>query len=290
MPELPEVETIRRDLEKKIIGKKIKAVKIYDAKLRQTVQPRLLVGKSFKRLGRRGKLLLIELSSSKFLLIHLKMTGQLIYRYDHKIIYGGHDVPKTADNLPNQFTRAAFYFDDSSVLYFNDLRRFGYLKIVEKKVKDHILSERFGPDAFSPPLSFKTFLVIMEKNKKRRLKATLLDQKVMAGLGNIYVDEIAFKSKLQPQRLMASLSSLEIKSLYRQIKQVLAHALRHRGTTFGTKLAGHYVDSQGQRGNYLDFLKVYQQEGRKCQRCRRGVIKKVTVAGRGTRYCPHCQK
>lgn len=296
MPELPEVETIRRDLGKKIIRKKIAAVEILD---KQRISPAahkfaaILKGSTFKSLERRGKLLILNLAKGDLsLLIHLKMTGQLIYRYDHRTtrgehsrtIYGGHDVPKTANGLPNKFSRVIFRFADKSVLYFNDLRRFGYLKIVDAEGRARALS-RFGPDALEGKISLKYFQDLFVKRKKGKLKAVLLDQKALAGIGNIYADEICFLAGVRPERRAKSLTASEIKKLHHYTGQVLRHAIRHRGTTFGT-----YVDGEGKRGNFVDFLKVYQREKEKCLRCKKGIIQKTQAGGRGTRFCPNCQK
>lgn len=293
MPELPEIETIKHDLEKKIIGKKIVEIEVRERKL---VHPnpqefiKTLTGNKFTKIERRGKLLIFHLGKpSYFLLAHMKMTGQLVYRYDHKIVYGGHDVPNTITILPNSFTRVIFKFNDKSILYFNDMRKFGYLKIVSTEVKDKILATRFGPDAFTPKLKFKTFKQILELRFKSKLKAVLMDQQSIAGIGNIYADEICFMAKLRPQRKINTLDQGDVKRLFNSIGHVLAHAVRHRGTTFGTRSVQHYVDGDGQHGNYLDFLKVYQREKEKCLRCKKGVIQKDNTAGRSTHFCLICQ-
>lgn len=294
MPELPEIETIKRDLEKKIVGKTIARVEVREKK---PVSPgpkkfaKILVGNRFKKIERRGKLLIFHLNKPDFfLLAHMKMTGQLVYHYGHKTIYGGHEVPKTVAVLPNQFTRVIFSFKDKSILYFNDMRKFGYLKIVSAEEKEKILATRFGPDAWSPKLSFKIFKEILHSRAKSRLKAALMDQQSIAGIGNIYADEICFMARLRPQRKINTLSAEEIKALFNSIGKVLRHAIKHRGTTFGTRPAQNYVDSDGRHGNYLDFLKVYQRDGEPCLRCKKSVIQKDNTAGRGTRFCLICQK
>lgn len=294
MPELPEIETIKRDLERKIIGKEIDKVEVRE---RKPVHPnpkefiKALTGNKFAKIERRGKLLIFHLvHPPKFLLAHMKMTGQLVYRYNHKTIYGGHDGPDPITTLPHSFTRVIFKFSDKSALYFNDMRKFGYLKIVLSEVKDKILTTRLGPDAFAPKLTFKVFKKILESRKKSGLKAVLMDQQSIAGIGNIYADEICFMAKLRPQRKVDTFSADDIKRLFNGIGQVLAHAVRRRGTTFGSRMAQNYVDGEGKHGNYRDFLKVYQREKEKCLRCKKGIIQKDNVAGRGTRFCPVCQR
>lgn len=301
MPELPEIETIKRDLEKKIVGKKITAVEIREKKM---VYPNAkefltgLTGGKFTKIERRGKLLIFQLATGQFLLAHMKMTGQLVYRYGYKTvrgeqsrtIYGGHDVPKSVATLPNQFTRVIFKFKDNSVLYFNDMRKFGYLKLVSAEAKEKIIATRFGPDAWSPKLDFKTFKKVLTAREKSRLKAVLMDQWSISGIGNIYADEICFMARLRPQRKIRTLSAEEVETLFKSVGKVLNHAIKHRGTTFGTRTAQNYVDSDGRHGNYLDFLKVYQRDGEQCLRCKKSVIQKDNTAGRGTRFCPVCQK
>ncbi|MBI2064411.1 MAG: bifunctional DNA-formamidopyrimidine glycosylase/DNA-(apurinic or apyrimidinic site) lyase [Candidatus Yanofskybacteria bacterium] len=308
MPELPEVETIRRELEGKIVCKKIVNVEVRAKKIVKMNLKEFggsLKGNQFTKIERIGKLLIFKLSSSNhtrsdlvwFLLVHLKMTGQLIYRYDIKTtrgevtrtIAGGHNLPKNIGELPNKFTHLIFSFADKSHLFYNDMRQFGYMKIVDELEKDKILKNNFGIDAVDGQFTLAVFKKILEKKKGAMAKAVLLDQMSIAGIGNIYADEILFDSQILPNRKVNTLKTEEIKKVYQSTKKVLKHAIRHRGTTFGTQLEGHYVDTEGRHGNYLDFLKVYQREKEKCLRCKRGVIEKKNIAGRGTRFCPICQ-
>lgn len=288
MPELPEVETIRQDLTPRLLRRKITAVEILDKK---RVSPAgrfaaVLKGNHFIRLERRGKLLIFKLAESgEYLLVHLKMTGQLIYRRGRQTIYGGHDVPKMASDLPNKFTRVIFHFADQSTLFFNDLRRFGYLKIVDEADKEKILTTGFGPDALDRRLTFQQFKTILIRRQKSKIKAILMNQKTIAGVGNIYADEILFAAGVLPWRTIVSLSEAEWKKIYQNLSRILRQAIRHRGTTFGT-----YVDGKGQRGNFADFLKVYRREKEKCPRCQKGIIQKKNFGGRGTRFCLVCQK
>src|SRR3989344_4622029 len=258
MPELPEVETIRRDLEGKIVRKKIADVEVLAKKIVKTNLKEfseVLKGNQFSKIDRRGKLLIFKLKNhrgstsmgEKFLLVHLKMTGQLIYRYDHKTIAGGHNLPKNIGELPNKFTHLIFSFSDKSKLFYNDMRRFGYMKIVDQAERDRILTENFGIDAIDEKFTLAVFKKILEKKKGAIAKAALLDQISIAGIGNIYADEVLFDSKILPNRKVSTLKSDEIKKMYQSIKKVLKHAIRHRGTTFGTQLEGHYVDSEGRQ-------------------------------------------
>ncbi|MCK5122995.1 MAG: bifunctional DNA-formamidopyrimidine glycosylase/DNA-(apurinic or apyrimidinic site) lyase [Candidatus Pacebacteria bacterium] len=300
MPELPEVETIKNDLKQKILNKKIKKV---DLRLKKIVKSSkkefvLVLEKSkFKNIERRGKLLIFSVETrqclvptTKYLLIHLRMTGQLIYQKNQEIIAGGHSeggrdeaMPRLYDDLPNKHTHFVFYFSDKSQLFFNDLRRFGVVKIVNEKELENVLNS-FGEEPLEKSFSLKVFQDII-KNKKGNIKAFLLNQKYIAGIGNIYADEILFEAKVLPSRKIDSLKVVEIKNIYQAIKKILKKAIKYRGTTFN-----NYIDANGKRGNFTKFLKVYKREKKKCLRCKKGVIIKTKIAGRGTRYCDGCQK
>ena len=211
------------------------------------------------------------------------MTGQLIYQNDKKIIAGGHRDGKSIVNQPNKHTHIIFHFSDKSQLFFNDLRRFGVIKIVDEKELQNML-DNLGIEPLEKNFSLKIFQNII-KNKKGNVKAFLLNQKYIAGVGNIYADEIIFEAKILPSRKINQLEDNEIKKLFVAIKKILKKAISYRGTTFND-----YVDANGKKGNFLRLLKVYGKEEKKCQRCKRGIIQKVKIVGRGTRYCNKCQK
>jgi formamidopyrimidine-DNA glycosylase len=294
MPELPEVETIRNDLREKILNKKIKKV---DLRLKKIVKSSVrnfvldLERNKFTNIKRRGKLLIFDLSrKNKYLIIHLRMTGQLVYQKGKKIIAGGHSngsrdeaLPRLYYDLPNKHTHIIFHFSDKSQLFFNDLRRFGVARIVNEKELEEITNS-FGVEPLSKNFSFKIFRDLI-KNKKENIKAFLLNQKYIAGIGNIYADEILFEAKILPSRKANSLKIEEIKKLYQAIRKILKKAIKYRGTTFYS-----YTDARGQKGNFTKFLKVYKREKKKCLRCKKGIIQKTKIAGRGTRYCDKCQR
>src|SRR3989339_754315 len=264
MPELPEVETIRRDLEKKIAGEKIKSIEILAAKSVHNKSSdflKILIVNNFKHIERRGKLLMFALDKVgkyAYLLVHLKMTGQLIYRHKKQILDGGQ-------------------------LFFNDLRRFGYLKLVSKEEKEKIVINSFGIEPLTPDYTLEAFQKLFKK-RQINIKALLLNQKLISGIGNIYADEVCFCAKILPTRKVGSLSGLEIKKLFNCIEDVLRVAIENRGTTFN-----NYVDSAGHTGSHINFLNVYGRDGEKCKRCK-GTILKIKHAGRGTHYCANCQK
>ena len=302
MPELPEVETIRRDLEKKILNKKIKDVLVLDKRSLKgeslSVFKKELKENKFIGIERRGKLLIFKLGLNllsreggmgyfgKFLLVHLKMTGQLIYTI-HDIhntiqtIAGGHSDSKNNFKLPNNHTRVIFEFSDNSKLYFNDLRVFGYLKIVNKQELEKV-KQKFGVEPLSIELT-TSFIQSFIKNKKTILKAFLLDQKNIAGIGNIYADEICFASQVLPSRRVNTLTKEEINKILKNTKKILKLAVEKRGTTFN-----NYRDSDGNKGNFIKYLKVFGRKGEKCKKCG-NEIKKIKLVGRGTHYCVNCQ-
>lgn len=291
MPELPEVETIRRDLSA-LLGKKIIALKILSPKTAShnaAFFEKVLLNQKLLRVDRRGKLLILVMQNDYFLLIHLKMTGQLIFQSKEAKIVGGHSLSSgsyeksVGGELPNKHTRAIFYFSGGGVLFFNDLRKFGYLKLVKQEELNKILKTNYGPEPLTPAFTFDNIKNVL-KNKKTNIKATLLNQKLVAGLGNIYVDEALFASKILPNRLASKLKDEEIERLVKETNKIIKKAVDYRGTTFS-----NYVDSKGKKGNFSQFLKVYGRGGKSCLNCGK-IISKIKFAGRGTHYCPNCQK
>lgn len=287
MPELPEVETIRRDLNRLVRQVRIKHVEIRKAKILRTLPKafqKALTGQQITGIARRGKLLIFSLfTPDRYLLMHLKMTGQLIYRRHGRFVAGGHPVPlPEPDELPNKFTHLIFHFADGAQLFFNDLRQFGYAQIVDAESKDRIVAS-YGVEPLTAAFTLQ-YLQHELKKRKTSIKQVLLDQTVIAGLGNIYVDEVCFAAKIRPSQTAARVSPAESQRLYRAIKTILKKAITHRGTTFAK-----YRDGYGRAGGFVRFLKVYGRSGERCLRCKKGVIMKVKVAGRGTAYCPVCQ-
>lgn len=286
MPELPEVETIRRGLSAKILNKRVVGLKISKPNLirnRPAEFLRILKGNKITTIERIGKLLILHLARGEFyLLIHLKMTGQLIYQQEQEIIAGGHSGPEIT-KLPNKHSHIIFTFADKSKLFFNDVRQFGFLKIVDRKNKEATV-RKYGPEPLTADFTLPKFQNIFQK-QKGILKPILLNQAKIAGLGNIYADEVCFRAKIKPQRPANTLSHKDVKNLYQACQYIIKKAVAKRGTTFRD-----YKDSSGQRGNYVPYLKVYGRQNQVCLRCRKAFIKKIILAGRGTRYCPNCQK
>lgn len=287
MPELPEVETIVSGLKTKITGKKIKQIEIRDNKVITTQKQDFLkqvLGKIVKSISRRAKIVVIELAEEKFLLIHLKLTGQLVYQPHHGVIIaGGHPITHIGKALPNKFTRAIFIFDDQSKLYFNDVRRFGWIKLVDKVNLEKIKAD-LGIEPLTKGFTLEKFQKILAHKKNTTIKQALMEQKYLAGLGNIYSDEALFVARIKPTRIVKTLSYDEIKKLWQAIPRILKYSIKHRGTSFAD-----YVDVEGEVGNFIKYLKVYGREGEKCYGCS-GLVKKIKIGGRGSHFCEKCQR
>ncbi|MFC1632324.1 bifunctional DNA-formamidopyrimidine glycosylase/DNA-(apurinic or apyrimidinic site) lyase [Candidatus Omnitrophota bacterium] len=269
MPELPEVETIRRDLLKDVKGKKIKKVEVINAKVIKQPTPlefkRRLKGAVFEDFLRRAKLLAIKLSSGEFLVIHLRMTGQLVY----------------SDQRSPQ-ARVIFVLSNGKYLNFNDQRLFAELRLVgDWKQLQFVRGLGIEPleRGFTLPI-FQQMLA----GKKTKIKPLLLDQTFVAGIGNLYAQEALFHAGVLPERPSNKLKNREIKKIYQAIQQVLREGIQYRGSS-----VDNYVNGRGELGNYHLRLKVYDREAEPCIKCRTK-IKKIKLGGRGTCFCPRCQK
>ncbi|MDO8183641.1 MAG: bifunctional DNA-formamidopyrimidine glycosylase/DNA-(apurinic or apyrimidinic site) lyase [bacterium] len=297
MPELPEVETIRADLDKVIVGKKIKNFEVLVSK---TVRPQSvrkikqdLIGAKIMAAKRRAKMLILSLDTKKHLLAHLKMTGQLIYQRskgetlrDPKVsplIVGGHPQPNGHLNLPNKYTRAIFTFTDGSKLFFNDLRKFGWLRTTTQAELEEIVA-KVGPEPLENDFTLPYFTSILKRYPNRPIKQTLLDQKLIAGIGNIYADEAAFLANILPSRKAGSLKPVEVANLYKNIIGVLKLAIKKKGTS-----SRNYRRVSGAEGGMVKHLKVYARGGQPCLTCGTP-LRKIRLASRGTHFCSKCQK
>lgn len=270
MPELPEVETICRGLAKRVIGKKISRVDILEKKM---VSPKNLTeklkGLKITGLERRAKLLIFKLSSGDFLAIHLKLTGQLIYR--------------AKEGTVEKYTRLIFTFSDNSRLFFNDLRKFGYLKIVNREELERIKNE-YGVEPLTKEFNLAKFKELLVRRPRMKIKQLLMDQRLIAGLGNIYADEACFYAGVRPHRLAGGLSEVEAKKLWQAIPRILKKAIIKGGASTDT-----YVDASGRQGEYESSLMVYGRGGEPCKKCGNKIVR-IILAGRGAHYCPKCQK
>lgn len=271
MPELPEAETIKRQLNRKIKGKKIESVKVSLPKLVRyplAKFEKLVKGTVIKSVSRRAKLLIIELSNGYALVIHLKLTGQLIFNGEI-----------------SKHTHLIYYFADGSYLTHNDLRQFGFVKVVPRgELENFFKKEKFGPEPLSREFTLKVFKKYSEKRKRSKIKLLLMDQAFVSGIGNLYADEILFEARVRPDRIVSSLKSSEIEKIYEAILKILPLAISRGGSSTDT-----YRDAMGKKGNYLSLIKVYQRNGNPCFKCK-SKIKRIKMGSRSAHFCPKCQK
>lgn len=288
MPELPEVETIRLGLERLLVGKQVRGVHNYDSPKSFPNAPadvqKFLIGATVAAVRRRAKVLLIELSSQYTLMIHLKMTGQLVYVASDSHFAGGHPNDSLINTLPDNTTRERIDFVDGSTLFFNDLRKFGWMKLLPTFAVAHeAFMKKVGPEPLDDLFTTKEFIQRIRRRNNTTIKAAILDQTVLAGVGNIYADESLWMSKIHPASRVRDLSDEQLSTLLTNIKQVLALSIAKGGST-----DKNYVDAEGKKGSYLKFANVFRREGQECPRCGT-TIEKTRVAGRGTHVCPVCQ-
>lgn len=285
MPELPEVETIRRGLKTKILNKKIKSIKVEKPNLVRNnllFFKKTLKDKKIKNIDRVGKLLILDLEDEQnHLLVHLKMTGQLIYQKKDKIIAGGHNLP-IVDRLPNKYSYIILTFDDGGELFFNDMRQFGFWQILNKDEKE-ITKAKYGPEPGNKNFTWQSFKKALD-GRKSILKPTLLNQQIIAGIGNIYADEICFRARVLPNRKINTLSDFELKKIYQASKYIIKKAIAKKGTTFSD-----YRNAEGHKGSYVKYLKVFGRQKQDCFTCKNKIVK-IKLGGRGTHYCTKCQK
>ncbi len=280
MPELPEVETIKRGLKTFILEKRIKKITVFCEKSFQG-NKNLAENAKITTIRRFGKALILDLSNQYSLMIHLRMTGQLIY--DGKERYAaGHPSDNFTSKLPNKQTRVLLEFENGT-LYFNDQRKFGFIKVLKTaEIKDDSFIKKLAkePWEMAPEELYAKF----QRHKNSIIKAVILDQSIICGLGNIYADESLFAAKIHPERRAGSLSIIETKNLLEAAKDVMTKSINSGGSTMAT-----YVKADGTKGDYLElFAQVFHKEGQPCPRCGEK-IEKIKVAGRGTHFCPKCQ-
>lgn len=279
MPELPEVETIRRGLSKFILNKKIIQTDILCEKS--------FIGKPFTgkviSLRRFGKALIIDFDNELSFLIHLRMTGQLIYVTKNARYAAGHPSDNFLAELPNKQTRVALHFEDG-VLYFNDQRKFGFIKVLPTaSVEDDVFIKKLAKEPWQ--MTPEEFYNNLMRHRNSSIKAAILDQTTICGLGNIYADEALFAARIHPARKVISLSKEEINLLLNSAREVMNRSIDSGGSTMAT-----YVKADGTKGDYLEkFAQVFRREGEACPCCG-GEISKIKVAGRGTHVCLKCQE
>ena len=273
MPELPEVETIKRDLEKKILNQNIVRVFIHDGRVIRNSSHRSfiknLTGKTFAEISRRGKALIFKFRGSGYLVVQLMMTGQLIYS------------TKTPSNK-NSPLKVSFHLSNNSYLNYNDQRLFGRLYFVQN-LNEVKFFQAIGPDPLTADFDIHWLKEALAR-RKMPIKPLLMNQNFLAGIGNIYASEILFAAGIHPQRAAKTLNQKETHSLHAKIKEILNEAIRLRGTSMN-----NYRDASGQKGNYMNRIKVYGREGDPCLVCQ-SLVERFAQGGRSTFFCRRCQK
>jgi formamidopyrimidine-DNA glycosylase len=308
VPELPEVQTIVNELNRKLKNRVVRSVVVNEPKMiavgPAVLSPKrqvksyqvikfkdLLQGQKILSVKRRAKLLIFDLSGPLSILVHLKMTGQFIFE-DHQLrrktggryrMFNKLTAPLVA--LPSKHTHVIFTFADGSHLYFNDIRKFGYMKVVQDNEIEHVRElKEYGPEPLDKKFTSLQFFTAVKKRNKGKIKLVLMDPKVVAGIGNIYSDEILFHAKVRPMRVVSSLSSAELAAIYKWIKPVLIKGIKAKGSS-----VGDFVRTDGSWGQMGKYHFVYGRKGQKCKKCGTP-IEAIKIGGRTGSFCPGCQK
>lgn len=272
MPELPEVETVRRGLEKLILGKKISNIEIRYPKMIKTDLNQFqkeLPGQVIQSMGRRGKYLLFNLRD-KVLISHLRMEGKYFYYPD--------EIPE------RKHAHILVHFEDGTTLVYEDVRKFGTMELLAPELLDsYFISKKLGPEPTDQDFDLGRFKLALKKSKKP-IKSHLLDQTLVAGLGNIYVDEVLWRAKVHPSRHSNSLTAQEARKAHDETIKVLGQAVEKGGSTIRS-----YTNAFGEDGTMQEFHQVYDKAGQACSRCG-STIEKIQLGGRGTYFCPKCQR
>jgi formamidopyrimidine-DNA glycosylase len=308
MPELPEVETIRRQLEPELVGRRIERATVLDERLTRPERPRsvekAVSGRRVEAVERRGKYLLIELDGGRTLAMHLRMTGNLLLRGTGDGVVadlmetepapdGSRSAeprapsrqPRIYEGSPElKYVRARFELEDGRELVFTDVRRFGQAVVLDQgDALESYFSERLGVEPLSGELTPERLLEVAA-GRKAPLKSFLLTQSAVAGIGNIYADEALWRARLHPLSPAGSMKREHAEDLVEGITDALEFALEHRGSSIDD-----YRDARGERGSMQDEFLVHTREGEECMR-RDGVIRRIVVSGRSTYFCPGCQR
>ena len=319
MPELPEVETVRRGLAELLPGRVVARTVVFDSPKSFPNAPadveQFLYGARVTAVRRRAKVLMIDLDTRYSLVVHLKMTGQLVFRQSSRHgarvspkesrdprnldrnfsadtareiddFAGGHPNDSLIGELPDRSTRVQLDFVDGSRLFFNDQRKFGWVKLLPTdEVKNLPFMQKVGPEPLDPQTRAEDFIQRIRHRQNSMIKPAFLDQAVIAGVGNIYADEALWAAQLHPQTRVKNISDQQLNTLFNELRQILQISIDQGGST-----DKNYVDAEGRKGNYLTFAHVFRREGQACHRHSDQEIIKLKVGGRGTHICPICQK
>lgn len=319
MPELPEVETVRRGLAELLPGRVVARVAVFNSPKSFPNAPadveQFLYGARVTAVRRRAKVLMIDLDTRYSLVVHLKMTGQLVFRQSSRHIArvspkksrgprnlahnfsadtareiddfaGGHPNDSLIGELPDRSTRVQIDFVDGSRLFFNDQRKFGWMKLLPTdEVKNLPFMQKVGPEPLDPNTRAEDFIQRIRRRQNSMIKPAFLDQAVIAGVGNIYADEALWAAQIHPQTRVKHVSDQQLNTLFKELRQILQLSIDQGGST-----DKNYVDAEGRKGNYLTFAHVFRREGQACHRHPDQEVIKLKVSGRGTHICPVCQK
>ncbi len=271
MPELPEVETIRIQLAKHIVGYRIEKIDVRVSKIFSSGKEKLIGGK-IEKTRRFGKVLVVDLDNGYSFLIHLKLTGQ--------VVFSNRQFP----NVENKFTHVIFYLDRDAKLFFNDSRKFGWIRVEKtNEVEKENFVKKLGPEPLRDltPQRFSETAAA----SRRPIKILLMDQTKLSGVGNIYANDALWLAKINPKSPSSSLNSSETETLYAAILKVLKEGIKYQGAS-----DQWYVTAEGKKGAYQEHFLAYGQEGKLCPRCKKAKFKKFFLGGRGTYFCPICQR
>lgn len=293
MPELPEVEIIRLGLSKKLIGLTIKKVEALSPKS-FIGNPKKLQGKKVLDIFRKAKVLGINLNDNTTILIHLKMSGQLIWQGKIEKVIGGHPTLDMLGQMPNKSTRVIFEFSNplrprseasGSKLYFNDQRRFGWIKVINSdQLSVNSSLQTLGPEPLEKNFTWQLSKQQLSKRRKTAIKVAIMDQSVISGIGNIYAAEALFLAKIDPCKLVEKLTDADYKRLHQGIVEALKTGIKYGGST-----RTHFVDPEGKKGLFLDYAYVYGKAGKECKICKT-MLQTIRMSGRSTTFCPKCQR
>ena len=288
MPELPEVETVRCGLAELLPGRVVTRAMVFDSPKSFPNAPsdveQFLYGAHVTAVRRRAKVLMIDLDTRYSLVVHLKMTGQLIFRGAQSFA-GGHPNDSLIGELPDRSTRVQIEFSDGSRLFFNDQRKFGWVKLLPTdEVKNLPFMQKVGPEPLDPNTRAEDFIQRIRRRQNSMIKPAFLDQAVIAGVGNIYADEALWAAHIHPQTRVRNVSDQQLNTLFNELRHILQLSIDQGGST-----DKNYVDAEGRKGNYLTFAHVFRREGQACHRHPDQEIIKLKVGGRGTHVCPVCQ-
>ena len=287
MPELPEVETVRGGLHKLIIGRQV-ITATHDTEkgfpnTNADVEA-FLISATVTDVRRRAKVLLIDLSSQYTLVIHLKMTGQLVFVGTERF-GAGHPNDSLIGDLPDKSTRVVLGFADGSHLYFNDQRKFGWVRLMPTvEVPNIDFMKKVGPEPLEDDFTPEIFYERLQRRKNTTIKAAILDQTVLAGVGNIYADEGLWGARIHPAIRVKDVSYAQAEVLWKELRDVMKLAIEKGGSSNHT-----YINAEGKKGSYMNFARAFRRDGQPCPRHPDVLVEKIKVAGRGTHICPVCQ-